>query len=135
MAAEDAQFEEFESALAEAAGRPGLLFTHKPVFYVDPDDPRTLNHAVLCLEGRRRVLDLCRDNNVRVIASGHLHFYRTARLADIDLILGPGDRLHQFQDQEAAACGGRKMHRISALSLRGQRDQPYRGPGAGLHHP
>lgn len=89
LAAEDAQFQDFESALVEAAGRPGILFSHKPVYYVDPDDPRTLNHAVLCLEGRRRVLDLCRAHNVRVIASGHLHFYRTAQFDGIDLIWAP----------------------------------------------
>lgn len=79
----------FESALAEGGGRPGVLFSHKPVFYADPEDPRTYNHAVICLEGRRRLLGLCRAHNVRIIASGHLHYYRTACFDGIDLIWAP----------------------------------------------
>ncbi|MDX1485760.1 MAG: metallophosphoesterase [Alphaproteobacteria bacterium] len=89
LEAEAEQYRFFESALADGAGRPGMLFTHKPVFYADPEDPRTFNHAVLCLEGRQRILDLCRAHDVRVIASGHLHYYRTAQFGGIDLIWAP----------------------------------------------
>lgn len=88
LAAEGGQLGWFKQALEEGRGRPGALFIHKPPFYKDPDDKeKTL--ACLYPAGRKTVMELCRKYGVRLIASGHLHCYRTARHQGIRMVWAP----------------------------------------------
>ncbi|MCZ6496156.1 MAG: metallophosphoesterase [Alphaproteobacteria bacterium] len=87
--AENEQLSWFKTQLSEGAGRPSALFMHKPAFYKDADDEGSQNFASLRPQGRNTVIGLCRKHGVRMIASGHLHFYRTTKHEGIDLIWAP----------------------------------------------
>ena len=87
--AENEQLSWFKAALRESAGRPGALFMHKPAFFKDAGDEGSQNYASLAPGGRNTVIGLCRDFGVRMIASGHLHYYRTTKHEGIDLIWAP----------------------------------------------
>jgi len=88
LKAESQQIDFFTKALKTAGGRPGLLFLHKPLFYSDPAEHR---HQLYCVlpEGRRRILQLAREFNIKVIGSGHLHCYRSIRHQKIRMIWAP----------------------------------------------
>jgi 3',5'-cyclic AMP phosphodiesterase CpdA len=72
MAAESAQAAFLDEVVTSANGRPIALFVHKPLFARPPaieDDP----HRFLNPPMRQRLEAIIRDNDVRLVASGHLH--------------------------------------------------------------
>ena len=66
-------------ASAFATDRPMALFVHQPLCLVHPDQPDAGDWSVP-MRLRRRLLDLIAGRPVRLVASGHLHRYKSATL-------------------------------------------------------
>ena len=69
------QFEWLASELATTKGQPAALFLHKPLFLNTPDDPELETTAIryVPMPARRRLVDMLRTADVRLVASGHVH--------------------------------------------------------------
>lgn len=88
FAAEREQFDWLRDALRGRGRRRAALFLHKPLFYRSADDG-DLGLSCLYPGGRARLIDLCRDADVRLVGSGHLHVYRTLALGQAQLVWSP----------------------------------------------
>ena len=93
LALETSQWDWLERTLAECAGRPIALFTHKPLFLdhpaeADHEDP-AVRQSCLDSASRSRLLDLARRHGVRLISTGHKHQTRTFSLDGIYYFWGP----------------------------------------------
>lgn len=88
LPAEVEQWTWFEQTLAARSGRPVLLFVHKPLFLDDPEETResSLYYGVAT---RRRLLDLARQHDIRLIGSGHLHRHWATEHAGVKLVWAP----------------------------------------------
>jgi 3',5'-cyclic AMP phosphodiesterase CpdA len=75
LISEAEQFEWLASELASANGKPVALFLHKPVFLNAPDDPELEASAIryVPMPARRRLVEMLRTVDLRLIASGHVH--------------------------------------------------------------
>jgi hypothetical protein len=75
LASEAEQFDWLACELATTCGKPVALFLHKPVFLNTPDDPELASSAIryVPVPARRRLLEMLRAVDLRLIASGHLH--------------------------------------------------------------
>jgi 3',5'-cyclic AMP phosphodiesterase CpdA len=75
LASEAEQFDWLARELATTFGKPVALFLHKPVFLNTPDDPELASTAIryVPMPARRRLLEMLRAVDLRLIASGHLH--------------------------------------------------------------
>lgn len=84
--------------VAAAAGRPLALFLHKPLFIDHPDEA---DAPIFCVPraGRARVLDILAGGDLRLIACGHNHAYRTASRGRTAIVWGPSTG--QWIDEEA----------------------------------
>jgi 3',5'-cyclic AMP phosphodiesterase CpdA len=69
------QFDWLASELATTNGRPVALFLHKPVFLDTPEDPELAASAIRFVPPlpRRRLVEMLRTVDLRLIASGHVH--------------------------------------------------------------
>jgi 3',5'-cyclic AMP phosphodiesterase CpdA len=66
---------------ALAPEQPTMLFLHQPVCLVDPEQPDAGDWSVP-FPHRRGLLEAMDGRPVRVVASGHLHRYRSGQLPD-----------------------------------------------------
>lgn len=73
------QLEWLEAAMAGAAGRSLAWFTHRPLFIDSPDEGDTGYWSVKPAP-RARLLDLVSRHRVALVATGHLHKWRDARV-------------------------------------------------------
>ncbi len=75
LVSEAEQFDWLASELAATAGKPVALFLHKPIFLNAPDDPELEATAIryVPFPARRRLVEMLRTANVRLVASGHVH--------------------------------------------------------------
>ena len=75
LAAEAEQFDWLAEELASSGGRPVALFLHKPIFLNTPEDPELEATAIryVPFPARRRLAEMLRTANVRLVASGHVH--------------------------------------------------------------
>jgi 3',5'-cyclic AMP phosphodiesterase CpdA len=75
LAAEAEQFDWLAAELACTGGRPVALFLHKPIFLNTPEDPELEATAIryVPFPARRRLTEMLRTANVRLVASGHVH--------------------------------------------------------------
>ncbi|MGE5156906.1 MAG: metallophosphoesterase family protein [Gemmatimonas sp.] len=75
LVSEAEQFDWLASELASSGGKPIALFLHKPMFLHTPDDPELEATAIryVPFPARRRLVEMLRAANVRLIASGHVH--------------------------------------------------------------
>jgi 3',5'-cyclic AMP phosphodiesterase CpdA len=87
LPAEAEQWARLASAAPRAGARPVALFVHKPLFHEHPDEAE-VNHRYVPPEHRRRLLDLL-GTSLRVVASGHVHQHRCARVEDVDHCWAP----------------------------------------------
>jgi 3',5'-cyclic-AMP phosphodiesterase len=88
LAAEDEQWAFLADVPARAGARPVALFTHKPLFDLDPS-AADVNQRYVTPESRRRVLDVLQDADLALIASGHVHQHRRYRVGDVDCCWAP----------------------------------------------
>ena len=75
LVAEAEQFDWLASELASGGGKPVALFLHKPIFLNTPEDPELEATAIryVPFPARRRLTEMLRTANVRLVASGHVH--------------------------------------------------------------
>jgi 3',5'-cyclic AMP phosphodiesterase CpdA len=75
LVSEAEQFDWLAGELAAAGGKPVALFLHKPLFLATPDDPELEASAIryVPMPARRRLVDMLRTADVRLVASGHVH--------------------------------------------------------------
>jgi 3',5'-cyclic AMP phosphodiesterase CpdA len=75
LVSEAEQFDWLASELASSGGKPIALFLHKPIFLNTPEDPELEATAIryVPFPARRRLVEMLRAANVRLIASGHVH--------------------------------------------------------------
>jgi 3',5'-cyclic AMP phosphodiesterase CpdA len=75
LTSEAEQFDWLASELACTAGRPVALFLHKPVYLNTPEDPELETSAIryVPMPARRRLVEMLRTVDLRLIASGHVH--------------------------------------------------------------
>lgn len=88
LPAEDAQWTFLASVLGRAADRPVALFVHKPLFKDDPAEAE-VSHRCVTPEPRRRLAQLLRGADVRLVASGHLHQHRRVRVNGVEHCWAP----------------------------------------------
>jgi len=85
---EQEEWRQLESALRTAAQRPIALFLHKPLYFEGPNDASHPPNAVPA-EVSARLHNLIQQYDVRVVASGHLHEHRIARIAGVQHVWAP----------------------------------------------
>jgi 3',5'-cyclic AMP phosphodiesterase CpdA len=75
LVSEAEQFDWLACELASANGKPVALFLHKPLFLNAPDDPELEATAIryVPMPARRRLVEMLRNVNLRLVASGHVH--------------------------------------------------------------
>ena len=75
LVSETEQFDWLAGELAMTSGRPVALFLHKPLFLNAPDDAELATTAIryVPMPARRRLVEMLRGVNLRLIASGHVH--------------------------------------------------------------
>ena len=78
LASEAEQFDWLASQLSGARGKPVALFLHKPLFLNSPDDPELAATSIRYVPqpARRRLSEMLRAVDLRLIASGHVHQLR-----------------------------------------------------------
>jgi 3',5'-cyclic AMP phosphodiesterase CpdA len=86
LVSEAEQFDWLASELACVAGRPVALFLHKPVYLNTPEDRELAasSFRYVPMPARRRLVEVLRSVDLRLMASGHVHqrrdyTYRTIR--------------------------------------------------------
>jgi len=75
LVSEAEQFDWLAGELASSGGRPVALFLHKPIFLNAPDDPELESSAIryVPMPARRRLVEMLRRVDLRLVASGHVH--------------------------------------------------------------
>jgi 3',5'-cyclic AMP phosphodiesterase CpdA len=75
LASEAEQFDWLAGELAAAHGKPLALFLHKPLYLNAPDDPELEATSIRYVPqpARRRLIEMLRGANIRLVASGHVH--------------------------------------------------------------
>src|SRR5215475_3410597 len=75
LVAETEQFDWLAGELANTGGRPVALFLHKPIFLNAPDDPElaATSFRYVPMPARRRLVEMLRTADLRLVASGHVH--------------------------------------------------------------
>jgi 3',5'-cyclic AMP phosphodiesterase CpdA len=75
LVSEAEQFDWLACELASTGGKPVALFLHKPLFLNAPDDPELPASAIryVPITPRRRLMEMLRGANLRLVASGHVH--------------------------------------------------------------
>ena len=82
---EDEQWAWLEGVGAEAAGRPVMLFLHKPLAI----DDGTRENVTVSAASRERILRAFRDADLRVVANGHVHRYRCTTDGNVMTVWAP----------------------------------------------
>jgi 3',5'-cyclic AMP phosphodiesterase CpdA len=75
LVSETDQFDWLAGELANTFGKPVALFLHKPIFLNAPDDPELESSAIryVPMPARRRLVEMLRGVDLRLVASGHVH--------------------------------------------------------------
>jgi 3',5'-cyclic AMP phosphodiesterase CpdA len=91
LASEEAQFDWLAAQLADAHGKPVALFLHKPLFLNAPADPELAATAIryVPMPARRRLVEMLRAVDLRLVASGHVHQRRDYTLGHVRHIWAP----------------------------------------------
>jgi 3',5'-cyclic AMP phosphodiesterase CpdA len=87
LADETRQADWLDAMLSTPDPRDVAIFLHKPLFIVDVED--RASSSCMTPQPRRQLIDLFARSKVRLVASGHLHCYRHARLDALDLVWAP----------------------------------------------
>ncbi|HVZ02127.1 MAG TPA: metallophosphoesterase [Dongiaceae bacterium] len=85
---ETEQNEWLDGVLHEAAGRPVALFLHKPLFV---EHAAEIDSPVFAVTGAGRapIMDLLAGTDLRLVACGHNHCYRTVQRGRTAIVWGP----------------------------------------------
>jgi 3',5'-cyclic AMP phosphodiesterase CpdA len=85
-------------ALATRGERQAMLFMHMPPFKHDPTDP-AFTTSIVPYQARGRLLDLCREAGVGMLACGHLHVYRQTEHEGMPIVWAPTTAMVHMQRQ------------------------------------
>lgn len=77
-----------EEALSSAADRSIAILIHKPLFHTSPDEKGELLSTVFP-EPRKKLLNLCAEHDVKLVACGHRHCYHHSRIGNTQLVWAP----------------------------------------------
>jgi len=91
LVSEAEQFDWLAGELACTGGRPVALFLHKPVFLNAPEDPELESTAIryVPMPARRRLVEMLRGVDIRLIASGHVHQRRDFTFGHVRHVWSP----------------------------------------------
>jgi 3',5'-cyclic AMP phosphodiesterase CpdA len=91
LASEAEQFDWLAGELAAASGKPIALFLHKPLYLNAPDDPELKATSIRYVPqpARRRLIEMFRAADLRLVASGHVHQRRDFTYRHIRQIWAP----------------------------------------------
>ena len=91
LVSEAEQFDWLASELASSAGKPVALFLHKPIYLNAPDDPELAATSIryVPMPARRRLVEMLRSVDLRLVASGHVHQRRDYTLGSVRNIWAP----------------------------------------------
>jgi 3',5'-cyclic AMP phosphodiesterase CpdA len=91
LASEAEQFDWLASQLSTTGGKPVALFLHKPLFLNSPDDPELAATSIryVPLPTRRRLIEMFRAVDLRLVASGHVHQRRDFTYSHVRHIWAP----------------------------------------------
>ena len=91
LASEAGQFEWLASQLSVTLGKPVALFLHKPLFLNSPDDPELPATSIryVPMPARRRLIEMFRAVDLRLVASGHVHQRRDFTYSHIRQVWAP----------------------------------------------
>jgi 3',5'-cyclic AMP phosphodiesterase CpdA len=91
LAREAEQFDWLASQLSGINGKPLVLFLHKPLYLNAPDDPELAATAIRYVPqpARRRLIEMLRVVDLRLVASGHVHQRRDFTYGRIRHIWAP----------------------------------------------
>jgi 3',5'-cyclic AMP phosphodiesterase CpdA len=103
-----------EEALAGAGRHSLALVIHKPLFHASPDEPaRSL--ATVFPNTRQKLLALCEQYQVKLVASGHRHCYRTLRHGGAQHVWAPASA---FVDTSKADDPAGLVRRVGYIRYR-----------------
>ncbi len=114
LPAERTQTKMLSDALAAAKGGSVALLIHKPL-YLRTSDEAGRSLACVFPRSRKRLLSLCKQYNVKLVASGHRHGYRSARHGATKLIWAPPT---SFVDTRPATDRARVTRRAGYIRYR-----------------
>jgi 3',5'-cyclic AMP phosphodiesterase CpdA len=77
------------TTVAQDRTRPTALFLHKPLCIDRLDEADSSPDVCVLPDGRRRLLALLAGVNLRLVASGHTHHYRTLSSGGIAMVWAP----------------------------------------------
>jgi 3',5'-cyclic AMP phosphodiesterase CpdA len=91
LASEAEQFDWLARELAAASVKPIALFLHKPLYLNAPDDPELEATSIRYVPqpARRRLIEMLRVADLRLVASGHVHQRRDFTFAHVRHIWAP----------------------------------------------
>jgi 3',5'-cyclic AMP phosphodiesterase CpdA len=91
LASEAEQFDWLASQLSGANAKPVALFLHKPLFLNSPDDPELAATSIryIPMPARRRLVEMLRAVDLRLVASGHVHQRRDFTFGHVRHIWAP----------------------------------------------
>src|SRR5271156_1466406 len=91
LADEAEQFDWLAVQLSATGGKPLALFLHKPLYLNAPDDPElaATSFRYVPMPARRRLIEMLRAVDVRLVASGHVHQRRDFTHSHIRQIWAP----------------------------------------------
>jgi 3',5'-cyclic AMP phosphodiesterase CpdA len=91
LASEADQFDWLASQLSGSNGQPVALFLHKPLFLNSPGDPELAATAIryVPMPARRRLVEMLRAVDLRLVASGHVHQRRDFTYSHVRHVWAP----------------------------------------------
>ena len=91
LAYEAEQFDWLASELASAGGKPVALLLHKPLYLNSPDDPERKATSIryVPMPARRRLVQMLRAVDLRLVASGHVHQRRDITFGHVRHVWAP----------------------------------------------
>jgi 3',5'-cyclic AMP phosphodiesterase CpdA len=91
LVSEAEQLDWLAAELASASGKPVALFLHKPLYLNAPDDPELEATSIRYVPqpARRRLIEMLRAADLRLVASGHVHQRRDFTFARVRHIWAP----------------------------------------------
>ena len=91
IASEAEQFDWLASELSSTEGKPVALFLHKPLYLNNPDDPELPETSIryVPMPARRRLIEMLRAVDLRLVASGHVHQRRDFTFGHIRHVWAP----------------------------------------------
>jgi 3',5'-cyclic AMP phosphodiesterase CpdA len=108
------QWDWLASRVATSAGRPTVLFLHKPLFQTSAADAAP-HHRYVPLAPRRQLLDLLAVVRLRLVVSGHTHQYRDRAIDGVRHLWLPSTAF--FLPDEVQERIGEKITGLAEIEL------------------